>query len=415
MSMPPRQRWILFALILAAGILNLVDRQIISVLKPVISKDLGWNDNDYGTLAAWFQGSAAFAFLFTGWIVDRSGVKWANPLGVFTWSLAAIGHAWAVTIGQFAFVRAALGATEAMGTPSGIKTIATIFPPHQRSTAYGVLNAVGSIGGIVAPLLIPLLAALYGWRAAFVIAGLAGVIWTAIWLVAVRGVRFGDGAAPAVASDPVYGPILKERRSWAIAFAKVLSDSTWWLMLFWMPDFFHRQFGLEGTALGPPLAVAYAGAAIGALIAGTLASRLLVRGYDLDRVRKGAMLIAGLAVVPVPLALYSGHLWSATLILALTLAGHQAFSTTLFATIADVTPRAKVGRVTAFGAFCGNLGGMAIVKIAGLVLSARLGYLPLFLFASVSYLLALGWIQLLLPRIRRAEPHADTDELVAAH
>jgi ACS family hexuronate transporter-like MFS transporter len=381
----------------------------------VISKDLGWSDNDYGTLAAWFQGSAAFAFLFTGWIVDRSGVKWANPLGVFSWSLAAIGHAWAVTIGQFAFVRAALGATEALGTPSAIKTIATIFPSHQRSMAYGVLNAVGSIGGIVAPLLIPLLAALYGWRAAFVIAGLAGVIWTAIWLVAVRGVRFGDGVAPALASDPVYGPILKERRTWAIAFAKVLSDSTWWLMLFWMPDFFHRQFGLEGTALGPPLAVAYAGAAIGALIAGTLASRLLVQGYDLDRVRKGAMLIAGLAVVPVPLALYSGHLWSATLILALTLAGHQAFSTTLFATIADVTPRAKVGRVTAFGAFCGNLGGMAIAKIAGLVLAAGLGYLPLFLFASVSYLLALGWIQLLLPRIRRAEPHADTGELVTAH
>ena len=415
MSLPSGRRWLLFALLLTAGILNLVDRQIISVLKPVISKDLGWTDNDYGTLAAWFQGSAAFAFLFTGWIVDRVGVKWANPLGVFTWSLAAIGHAWAVTIGQFTFVRAALGATEAMGTPSGIKTIATIFPPHQRSTAYGISNAIGSVGGIVAPLLIPLLAALYGWRAAFVIAGLAGVVWAALWLVAVRGVRFGDGAAPAVASDPVYGPILKERRTWAIAFAKVLSDSTWWLMLFWMPDFFHRQFGLEGTALGPPLAVAYAGAAIGALIAGTFASRLLVQGRDLDRVRKGAMLIAGLVVLPVPLALYSGHLWSATLILALTMAGHQAFSTTLFATIADVTPRAKVGRVTAFGAFCGNLGGMAIAKIAGLVLAAGLGYLPLFLFASVSYLLALGWIQLLLPRIRRAEPQDDTDELIAAH
>jgi ACS family hexuronate transporter-like MFS transporter len=413
MSLPPGRRWLLFALLLTAGILNLVDRQIISVLKPVISKDLGWNDNDYGTLAAWFQGSAAFGFLLTGWIVDRAGVKWANPLGVFTWSLAAIGHAWAVTVGQFAFARAALGATEAMGTPSGIKTIATIFPAHQRSTAYGVSNAVGSIGGIVAPLLIPLLAALYGWRAAFVIAGLAGVVWAALWLVAVRGVRFDDGAAPAV-SEPVYGPILRERRTWAIAFAKLLSDSTWWLMLFWMPDFFHRQYGLEGTALGPPLAVAYAGAAVGALIAGMLASRLLVQGRDLDRVRKGAMLIAGLAVLPVPLALHAGDLWSATLILALTMAGHQAFSTTLYATIADVTPRAKVGRVTAFGAFCGNLGGMAIVKIAGAVLAAGLGYLPLFLFASVSYLLALGWIQLLLPRIRRAEPRADTDERLAA-
>jgi len=414
-TLSPSRRTILFVLLLLAGILNLVDRQIISVLKPVISKDLGWTDNDYGTLAAWFQGSAAFAFLATGWIVDRVGVKWANPLGVFSWSLAAIGHAWAATIGQFTFVRAALGATEAMGTPSGIKTIATIFPPHQRSTGYGISNAVGSVGGILAPLLIPLLAALYGWRTAFVIAGVAGVIWAAAWLVAVRGVHFDNGAAPSVSADTEYGPILKERRTWAIAFAKVLSDSTWWLMLFWMPDFFHRQFGLEGTALGPPLAVAYTGAAIGAMIAGTLASRLLVQGRELDRVRKGAMLVAGLIVLPVPLALHAEDLWTATAILALTMAGHQAFSTTLFAVIADVTPRAKVGRVTAFGAFCGNLGGMAIAKIAGAVLAAGLGYLPLFLFASISYLLALGWIQLLLPRIRRAEPHADTAELVAAH
>ncbi|MDV3457854.1 MFS transporter [Sphingomonas sp. HF-S4] len=400
MTLSKRRRWVLFALLLAAAMLNLIDRQIISVLKPVISRDLGWNDNDYGTLAAWFQGSAAAAFLLTGWIADRTGVKWANPLGVLTWSIAAIGHAWAVTMGQFTLVRAALGATEAMGTPSGIKTIATIFPAHQRSTAYGIWNAVGSVGGILAPLLIPLLAAFYSWRAAFVIAGLAGVVWAGAWLVAVRGVRFDVGAAPSVAT--AYAPILRERPTWAIAFAKALSDSTWWLMLFWMPDFFHRQFALEGTALGPPLAVAYAGAALGAMIAGALASRLLVRGRDLDRVRKGAMLVAGLAALPVPLALYSESLWGATAILALTLAGHQAFSTTLYAIIADVTPRAKVGRVTAFGAFCGNLGGMAIVKVAGAVLAAGLGYLPLFLFASISYLLAVAWIQLLLPSIRRA-------------
>jgi MFS transporter, ACS family, hexuronate transporter len=404
MGLSPRRRWVLFALLLAAAVLNLVDRQIISVLKPVISRDLGWSDNDYGTLAAWFQGSAALAFLLTGWIVDRTGVKWANPLGVFSWSLAAMAHAWAATIGQFTLVRAALGATEAMGTPSGIKTIATIFPAAQRSTAYGIFNAVGSVGGILAPLLIPLLAMLYGWRASFVIAGLAGVAWAALWLVVVRGVRFDDGGAPSVAEDAAYGPILKERPTWAIALAKALSDSTWWLMLFWMPDFFHRQFGLEGTALGPPLAVAYAGAALGAIVAGMLASRLLVQGHALDRVRKGTMLVAGLAVLPVPFALYSGSLWGATAIFALILAGHQAFSTTLYAVIADVTPRAKVGRVTAFGAFCGNLGGMAVVKIAGAVLAAGLGYLPLFLFASISYLLALGWIQLLLPRIRRVEP-----------
>ncbi|WP_199556069.1 MFS transporter [Sandaracinobacteroides hominis] len=405
MTLPPSRRRAIFALVLAAGILNLVDRQIIAVLKPVISADLGWTDDDYGTLAAWFQGAAAIAFLGTGWIADKLGVKWANPLGVVSWSLAAIAHAWAFTMGQFAAVRAALGATEAMGTPTGVKTIATIFPPHLRSTGFGILNAVNSVGAILAPLAIPLIAALYGWRAAFVFAGLLGLVWAAFWLIATRGVSFEDtpeetaDAAPE-ASD--YGPIVQERRTWAVAIAKVLSDSTWWLLLFWMPDFFNRQFGLSGTDLGPPLAVAYTGSAIGSLLAGTIASRLLAQGHSVNRVRKGVMLAAGLLVLPIPLALFAGNVWGATLILAVALAGHQAFSTTVFSLISDIAPREKVGRVTSFGAFCGNIGGMAIVKVAGLVLMAGLGYLPLFLFASISYLLAVGWIHLLLPEIRRA-------------
>jgi len=108
-------------------------------------------------------------------------------------------------------------------------------------------------------------------------------------------------------------------------------------------------------------------------------------------------------VVPVPLALYVDGYWPAVGLMALTLAGHQGFSTNLFGLIADVTPRHKVGRVTGFGAFCGNLGGTAISKIAGLVLAAGLGYGPLFGFAAVSYLLALGWIQLTMPRIVPAE------------
>ena len=160
MTLSRGRRIFLFVLALSATILNLVDRQIISVLKPDIAGDLGWSDNDYGTLAAWFQGAAAVAFLFTGWIVDRLGVKWANPVGVALWSVAAMAHSVARTFGQFVFCRVALGATEAMGTPAAIKTIAAIFPPAQRSQGYGLLNAVGSLGAIVTPLFIPMAAAL---------------------------------------------------------------------------------------------------------------------------------------------------------------------------------------------------------------------------------------------------------------
>ena len=405
--MSPRRRWVLFALVLTAGVLNLVDRQIIAVLKPQISADLGWDDNDYGTLAAYFQGAAAVAFLFTGWIVDRLGVKWANPIGVVAWSIAAMAHGWARTMAQFIVCRIALGATEAMGTPAAIKTIAAIFPPATRSTGYGISNATGSVGAILTPLLIPLVGALWGWRAAFIIAGFLGVVWALAWFATTRGVDFGDQAKPTpLAAAAPTGTILKERRTWAVAIAKVLSDATWWFLLFWMPDFFNRNFGLSGLDLGPPLAVAYAGGAIGSLFSGLVASRLLAQGHSVNKVRKAILLVAALLVLPLPLALYVDNYWAAVAMLALVIGAHQAFSTNLFALIADVTPQAKVGRVTSFGAFCGNLGGMAIVKIAGLLLVAGYGYQPMFLFAAVSYLLAVGWIQLLLPNIERYEPSA---------
>ena len=410
MSEPQRvgfSRWLLFALLATAGILNLVDRQIISVLKPEMAAELGWTDDDYGTLGAWFQGAMAVSLLVAGPLVDRIGVKWANAVGVFTWSLAAMVHGWAHTLVQFTLCRIGLGATEAMGTPTMIKTVAAIFPPNLRSTGFGLINAISSVGAITAPILIPLVAIPFGWRGTFIAAGLAGVVWTALWLVTTRKVKFNDGSdkTSAPATDPS-GPkpsILKDRATWTIAGAKLLSDSTWWLLLFWMPDFMHRQFGLSGVALGPPLALAYAGGALGALISGGLATHFLSKGYPVNRVRKLAMLVSGLLVLVLPLAITADSAWGAAAILALVLAAHQGFSTNLFALITDVTEKAKIGRVTSFAAFCGNIGGMAIVKAAGVVLTAGLGYAPLFAFAGASYLLALAWVQVLMPNIRTRE------------
>ena len=296
--------------------------------------------------------------------------------------------------------RTALGAAEAMATPTAIKTVAAIFPPSMRSTGFGLANAVASAGAIFAPILIPIIAIPFGWRGTFVAAGVVGAIWTAAWLLITRKIKFDDAVSQSpVADTDGHHTIFRNRQTWTIAGAKVLSDATWWLMLFWMPDFLHRQFGVSGVALGPPLALAYVGAAVGSLASGGIATWFLGRGYSVNRVRKLVLLGSAMLVLPLPLAPHAPNYWVAALILAFVLAAHQGFSTNLFALITDIVPKKKIGRVTSFGAFCGNVGGVAITKVAGAVLAAGLGYLPLFAFASVSYLLALGWIQLMVPRI----------------
>ena len=406
----PALRWTLFGLLSIAGVFNAMDRPIIAILKPDMSADFGWTDEDFGNLAFVTQMAAAFGFLFTGWIVDKLGVWRSMIVGVTTWSLAAMAHGWATTSSHVVAARVGLGATEAVQTPLNIKTIATLFEPDKRSFAVGVGTALAGAGTIAMPFFIPPLAAVIGWRGALIFGGVAGFFTLAIWLWFARGITFDDGAvdpsedASLSADDgSSYGAILTNVKTWAIVIAKALSDATWWLMGFWLPDYYRKAWGLTTEELAVPLALAFLGSGGGALLAGWASTKLLERGWHVNRVRKTVMLISALVVLPLPLVLSINSFWPVAVMMGLVMAGHQGFSLSLFSTITDVVPRAKVGRVTAFGAFCGNMAGAGISKVTGTVLAAGLGFTPLFLFAAVSYLLALGWLQLLMPRIERAE------------
>ena len=401
----PRLRWTLFGLLCVAGIFNAMDRPVIAILKPFMSADFGWSDKDYGNLAFLTQMVAAFSFLFTGWLVDRLGVWRSMVVGVTTWSIAALAHGWAISAWQVVAARIGLGATEAVQTPLTIKTVATLFPPDKRSFAFGVGTAIGGAGTIATFFFIPVLLAGMGWRGALIFAGGGGFMALGLWLWFARGVRFDDGAENAdrdFSDDGApYGPILLERRTWAIAIAKALSDSTWWLMGFWLPDFYRKTYALTTEELAVPMSIAFLGSGAGAFIFGWISTRLLEKGWSVNRVRKSVMLVAALIVVPLPFVLTLNSFWPVAMMMGVVMAGHQGFSLSIFSTITDVVPRAKVGRVTAFGAFMGNIGGALIQLVTGAVLAAGLGFMPLFIFAACSYLLALAWLHLLLPVIRR--------------
>jgi ACS family hexuronate transporter-like MFS transporter len=194
-----------------------------------------------------------------------------------------------------------------------------------------------------------------------------------------------------------------ERRTWAIVIAKMLSDATWWLINFWLPDFYRKEFGLTTSELAIPLAIAFFGSGAGALFAGWLSTRLLEAGWSVNRVRKTIMFGSAAIVVPLPFVLSLDSFWPVAIMMGVVMAGHQGFSLSIFSIITDVVPRGKVGRVTAFGAFMGNMGGALIQLVTGAVLAAGLGFMPLFIFAAASYLVALAWLHWLLPYIQRVE------------
>jgi ACS family hexuronate transporter-like MFS transporter len=404
----PRLRWALFATLCIAGVFNAMDRPIIAILKPDMMADFGWSDSDFGDLAAVTQFSAAFAFLVTGWFVDRLGVNRSMQVGATGWSFAAMAHGWAVTTWQVVAARVGLGVTEAVQTPLTIKTVATLFDPDRRSFAFGIATFLASAGTIAMPFIVPGLAVAFGWRGALVIGGIGGMISLLAWIYLARGITFAEVSSAeaevgvTITDDGAsYGPILINHRTWAIVIAKALSDMTWWFINFWLADYYRKEFGLSTLELAVPLGIAFAGSGVGALLAGWLSTRLLEHRWSVNRVRKTVMLLSALVVLPLPLVLQLDSFWPVAIMMGVVMAGHQGFSLSIFSIITDVVPTAKVARVTAFGAFMGNTGGALANLFIGRVLDAGLGFTPLFVFAAASYLIALGWLHWLLPVIRR--------------
>ena len=396
-----RTRNLLIALLFFGTIINYVDRQVLSLLKPTISAEYGWGDAEFAHFASASQLAAAAALLFVGWIIDRFGVKLAYGAAVALWSVAGMAHAVAASVTQFVTARVALVAFEAVNTPAAVKASAEYLPLRQRTMGMGIINTAPNLGNILAPLTVVPFAVAFGWKAAFIVTGLLGFVWLAFWIVGTKRLRPLPRAA-ASDSGPVrssYGEALSDRKTWAIAGAKAITDMFWWFFTFWLPDLFNKVFKLSQSELVGPTALAFAMAAVGALTAGKLFGVLLGKGRTVNSARKSGMLLYALAVLPIPLALTVDSAWTAAAIIGLGLFAHQGFSTNIFGFAADAIPARRVATVMAIGAIAGNVAGFGIQEVTGALLTAGIGYAPLFAGASVAYLLALGWVHLLVPRI----------------
>ena len=395
-----RARRLLIALLFFGTIINYLDRQVLSLLKPTISAEYGWGDAEFAHFASASQLAAAAALLFVGWIIDRFGVRLAYGVAVALWSLAGMAHAAAQTVTQFVSARVALVAFEAFNTPAAVKAAAEFLPIRQRSMAVGIVNTAPNLGNILAPLTVVPFALAFGWKTAFIVTGLLGFLWLAFWIVGTARLRpLPRASAEPAAARSTYSEAFADRKTWAIAGAKAITDMFWWFFTFWLPDLFNKVFDLSQSELIGPTALAFTLAALGALTAGRLFGILLGTGRSVNAARKTGMLLYALVILPIPLALMVSSAWTAAALIGLGLFAHQGFSTNIFGFAADAIPARRVATVMAIGAIAGNIAGFGIQEATGRLLTRGIGYAPLFWVAAFAYLAALAWIHLLVPRI----------------
>ncbi len=407
------RRWTVCALLFFATTVNYIDRQVIGILKPVLETEFGWSEIDYANIVFWFQVAYAIGLLGVGRLIDRIGVRWGYAVAVAVWSVAAMAHAGARSVAGFAVARFALGIGEAGNFPAAIKATAEWFPKKERALATGIFNAGSNIGAVVTPLIIPPIVLLWGWQVAFILTGALGFIWLAVWLAFYckpeKSRRLSPGELSHIRSDPPepemrtpLRQILKYRQTWAFAVGKFMTDPIWWFFLFWLPDFFGKNYGLDLKTFGPPLVAVYLIADVGSVAGGWLSSHLIKRGWSVNAGRKTAMLACALCVTPVSLAIFADSLFIAVAIIGLAAGAHQGWSANLFTLASDVMPRQAVASLVGFGGMAGAIGGMLMAKFVGGVLENVGSYTPIFVIIGSVYLVTLLIVHLLTPKLEPA-------------
>ncbi len=292
LSKPENRRWIIVSVVFLAIVFNYVDRQLVSVLKPIIKDEFSLDDSGYAFIVNIFTVCYATMYPVTGWLVDKFGSRKIMFWGVLTWSLACIGGGISKTVGQFGFFRGILGISEPTVFPAQLKAVTVWFPGKLRATANGLCQAGGSIGAIVAPFLVAWLALSYSWHAAFIVMGIIGIIIGFAWKLVYRDPPdyIQKEALQTTVADETAGFSWKElwmRKSlWGVILVRFVSDPVWYFCLFWLPGYLQEESGLTLAQIGMFGWIPFLIADVGAVGTSVLSDRIVRKGHAPLQARK---------------------------------------------------------------------------------------------------------------------------------
>ena len=414
-------RWVVCGLLFLATTINYMDRSVFSLIEPKLHDlpFMGWSNanpsvfnNNFGNVLICFQIVYGMGFLVAGRVIDKLGTKAGYALAIGIWALASMSHALVGSVLGFCVARSVLGLGESGNFPAALKAVSEWFPTEERALATGIFNSGTNLAALIAPVLIPFVTFKYGWHAAFLTTGSMGSLWLILWLIfPYEKMRAKHGLEPSKHAYHSMLSLLRTRRAWAFVIGKGLTDGVWWFYLFWLPKYFHENYGVDMLHLGPPIITVYFASSVGSIFGGWLSGSRMKVGHSVNYGRKFAMLICALAVQPLMLVPFlhthfPGNMWPAVAIIGLAAAAHQGWSANIFSTPSDMFDSTAVSTVVGIGGASGALGGAIFTYIVKGMWTSH----PLFIFviAALAYPAALGIFQLLVPHLQSARTEAES-------
>lgn len=368
---PEKRRWFIVAIIFLAIVFNYVDRQIVSILKPMLKSEFNLNDSGYAWILNIFTICYAVMYPITGWMVDRFGARLVMFWGIITWSLACIGGGLSRTIGQFGFFRGLLGAAEPTNFPAQLKVIAVWFPGKLRATANSLCVAGSSIGAIIAPPTIAWLALTYNWKVAFITMGAIGILIAILWKLVYRDppahimkeATTSSSGEPTVAFE--WKQLWTTKSLWGILLIRFVSDPVWYFCLFWLPGYLQEESGLTLAQVGMFGWIPFLFADVGAIGTSAWSDKLVRKGYDPLKARK--VMLTRVAVLSPLCALtpYLGGAWATLAVFSIVAIACLSWLFTISVVVAEAFPVKNVASVLGIAGGFGALGAVLFNYFVG--------------------------------------------------
>lgn len=423
-------RWIIIGLVFFATLINYIDRLTISVLAPLITKELNLSNTEFGGIATWFLLAYTISQSLSGKLYDKIGVKKGFTVSIIVWSLAAMAHAFAIGIRSLSAFRFILGLGEAGNWPGAAKTVAVWFPARQRALGMAIFNSGAAIGSIVAPPIIVGLTAYFGhWQQTFIVTGALGFIWLVAWWLIydspdrhkwITAEEFNlitevdstivdpnqaenPTAEIATNHEPIgWFQLLRYRQTWAIVLARFLVDPVWWLYITWLPLYLSQVHGFDLKQIGLFAWVPYVAADAGSLFGGWMSGYLIGRGWTVDRARKVVIIFAAALMPAGILAAFTTDSMMALGLIGVVLFGFQVWINNVQTLPSDFFPAKAVGSVAGLGGTGAGIGSMIFIFSTGWVVD-NFSYTPVLVTAGILAPVGTLVLVLLAGRIEKVE------------